>query len=65
MFSRVSHQPLKQKRVQSETEPLWRLAQVYDTDVPGRAGGLDTALAQHSPTAKCQTGPKAALSHIL
>lgn len=48
MFSRVSHQPLKQKKVWSETEPLWRLAQVHDIDVPDGAGGSDL---QHWPGA--------------
>lgn len=33
MFSRVSHQPLKQKKVQSEVEPWWRLDQVCDIAV--------------------------------
>lgn len=64
MLSRVSHQPLKQKKVQAETEPPQRLAHVSDIDVPGGAGGSDpqhwpVPLAWHSPKAKYQAAPKA------
>lgn len=66
MFSRVSHQPLKQKKVQSETEPLRRLAQVYDIDVPDGAGGSDP---QHwpgtAPRPNVRLLPRRAPSHVL